>query len=137
MGEEFDYEAVRRRFPGHWDTQGWPVRNSTWQSVNFLQLRVRVLRAEQQDVEAFIFWDGTLEELRGLFAYESDERWNLDRHGLVYGPRGIGRDRRWRDEGEELVVAFRREYFGGPDTWHKNFGDRTPFFEPIKDWDER
>jgi hypothetical protein len=86
------------------------------------------------EVRAFVYWEGSLDELREMFSYESDERWNIDQHGLVYGVGGIDRERRWQDEGSPLEVTFRREQFGGPDTWHKNFEDRTPFFEPVKDW---
>ena len=145
--EGFDFEAARKHWPEHWDERGRPARNSTWQSSNYPYMRVRVRetvdteRVEDgvelfpDEVRAFVYWEGSLDELREMFAYESDERWNLDRHGLVFGSGRIGRDRRWRDEGEELVVVFRREHFGGHDTWHLNFGGRTPPFEPVEDWD--
>ncbi len=88
------------------------------------------------EVRAFVYWEGSLDELREMFTYEIDEdRWNIEKDGVVYGAGGIDRDGRWRDEGPPLVVIFRREQFGGPDTWHLNFGERTPPFEPVEDWD--
>src|SRR5215211_1408264 len=135
MGDEFDYEAARRRFPAHWD-EGWPAYKSTWQSTNYPQLRMRVLEVVDagHDVRALVYWDGSLDELRGLFTHETDERWNIDKRGFVYGARGIDREGRWREEGDPLEVTFERAYFGGPDTWHLNFGEKTPFFEPVEDW---
>jgi len=143
--EGFDFEAARK----HWDERGRPAVGSLWQSRNYPQLRVRVVEmvdaprageavAERSgdDVHARVYWGPGPFGLRGLFTYEMDEdRWNIDEDGVVYGAGGIDRDGRWRDEGPPLVVIFRREQFGGPDTWHKNFEDRTPFFEPVEDWD--
>ena len=34
-GEEFDYEATRKRFPRHWDERGWPAFQSTWRLRNY------------------------------------------------------------------------------------------------------
>jgi len=137
MKDEFDYEAARRRFPAHWDREGRPASKSTWRSVNYPQLRVQVRDApdESGDVRAFVFWEGSLDQLRGLFAYETDERWNIDKRGLVYGAGGIDREGRWREWGGPLEVTFERAYFGGPDTLQLNFGEETPFFEPVEDWD--
>ncbi len=153
-GEEFDFDETRRRFPSHWDDDGWPAHKSTWRSRNYPHMRVKVLEAvrasaavpgsirydqiqrgelEDGDVRTMISWDGDLEGLRGMFAYENTDRWNIDKNGFVYGSAGIDQRGRWRDEGPILEVIFERELFGGPDTWHLNFEDRTPFFEPIAD----
>ena len=153
--EEFDYEATRKRFPRHWDDCGWPAYKSTWRSRNHPYMRVRVTRTIDQsrvhpgsaihealstgelrdgDVQTFIHWDGPLDELRRLFTYEPTERWNIDKTGFVYGSGGIDQDGRWREDGPALDVVFERAMFGGPDTWHINFEDRTPPFEPVHDW---
>lgn len=136
MNEEFDFEAERGRWPGHWNENGWPASKSTWRSRDHPQLRVRVVRARVDDVETFVYWDGGPEELRALFTYEPTERWNIDKTGFVYGSPGIDRDGRWRPDGPALRVIFDRPMFGGPDTCHIRFEDRTPFFEPVPDWDE-
>lgn len=147
MTEEFDFDATRRRFPEHWDDRGWPAVNSTWRSRNHPQLRVRVIGVTSTplghdtdelpgDVRVRVYWDGDLAGLRLLFTYESTDRWNIDKTGLVYGSGGIDREGRWRREGPTLEVIFERPMFGGPDTWHINFEERLPFFEPLPDWDE-
>jgi hypothetical protein len=69
--------------------------------------------------------------------YETAERWNLGKHGFVYGAEGIDQEGRWRaGSGPALEVTFDRPMFGGSDTWHLNFENETPFFEPIQDWDD-
>lgn len=155
--EGFDFEEWRDRFPDHWDEDGWPATESTWRSYNYPQMRVTVIEtvradrvhegsAQHQalesgeqlagDVRTFVSWDGGLEELLGLFTYHQADRWNIDKTGFVYGTPGIDRDGRWRSDGPPLEVIFDRAKFGGPDTWHINFGERLPFFKPINEWAE-
>jgi hypothetical protein len=158
LAEEFDFEAWREWFPTHWDARGWPALKSTWRSRNFPMMRVQVLStldtsrvhegsilADQVaegkrlhgDVVTMVFWDGPLDELRGLFTYENTERWNINGEGFVCGAGGIDRDGRWRADGPALEVTFHRAMFGGPHTWHINFEDQMPFFEPIPDWEQQ
>lgn len=154
---DFDFEAWRQRYPDHWDEDGWPIPKSTWRSRPHPYLRVRVLstikrdrvaagslradelaagRAQHGDVKTLVYWDGSLDELLRLFTYETTDRWNIDSKGFVYGSGGIDRNGRWLDEGVGLQLIFDREQFGGPDTWHRNFEEPLPFFEPVLDWDD-
>jgi hypothetical protein len=140
MAEDFDFDEWHERFPLHWDEQGWPSKRSTWRFRDHPQMRVQVFGCDFDDVQAFVFWDGSLEELARLFSYENTERWSIDEERLVCGAGGISRDQRWRDTGPPLRVIFDRPMFGGPDTWHAGLkrgweGFNLPPFEPIDPWD--
>ena len=83
MTEDFNFEEWRERFPLHWDQKGWPSKRSTWRFRDQPQMRVQVVGCDVTDVQANVYWDGSLDELEGLFSYENTDRWAIDKQRLV------------------------------------------------------
>jgi hypothetical protein len=121
VAEEFDFEAMRRRFSEHRDDDGRPVVGSMWRSRMHPHMRVLVVARDRDlEIQAMVYRDADLDGLRLPFTHETTERWNIARDGAVYGSPGIDQEHHWRGESDtpSLIVTFDRSRFGGADTWH-------------------